>query len=79
MDRIVKLWCGYNWSLSRKEYLDTGEALTAEMAFNKRVKANGFTAHWRVGTAQVFGDRSERAMAKQMAKWREQAIKEATS
>ena len=27
MDRIVKLWCGYDWSLSRKEYLDTGEAL----------------------------------------------------
>ncbi len=79
MGRIVKLWCGYDWSLSRKEYLDTGEALRAEMAFNKRVKEKGFTAHWRVGTAQVFGHESERAMADKMAEWREEAIKDATS
>ena len=74
MNEIVKLWCGYEWSLSRPEYLDTDEALRAEMTFNKRVLEAGLTARWRVGTAQVFGQRTEAALREKLFGWREEAI-----
>ena len=74
MSEIIKLWCGWGWSLSRPEYLDTFEALSAEKIFNERVLDAGLTAHWRVGTAQVFGEPSEARLQEKLFRWREEAI-----
>tara|TARA_Y100000034_G_C6713859_1_gene315452 strand:- start:130 stop:369 length:240 start_codon:yes stop_codon:yes gene_type:complete len=71
----VKLFCGYEWSLTR--FPGTTEALEAESIFNARVKAQGLTATWSVGQAEVCGDPIERTRREVLEKWREGAIVEA--